>query len=287
MSWLEAIFLGIVQGVTEFLPVSSSGHLVLFQSIFEPNANPNDAKEIFFDGVLHLGTLIAVLLYFGRELVPVFRRTLGTTPPSTETAWPATRYDLLKLLVFVGIATLPAVLAMKFLGDHIKESFKKPEVVAFNFLILGAILIVTGWLPSGQTTGATMKWWQALVMGLAQGCAAIMRGLSRSGTTLVAALFVGLEKNWAVRFSFMMSVVASLGLGASGIWKALKEDPTSAQWMTHEFLLKTAVATLVSGLVAYATITPLIALVKRAKLWYFGVYVWLVAFAYFGWRWLS
>ena len=123
-------------------------------------------------------------------------------------------------------------------------------------------------------------------MGIAQGCAAVMRGLSRSGSTLAVALLVGLERSWAVRFSFMMSVIASLGLGGSGIWKALKDEHRT-EWLTSEFLLKTIVATLVSAVVAYLTITPLIALVKRAKLWVFGVYVWIIAASYFAWQFLK
>ncbi|MFT3878203.1 MAG: undecaprenyl-diphosphate phosphatase [Gemmatales bacterium] len=287
MSWLEAIFLGIVQGVTEFLPVSSSGHLVLFQSIFDPNAAPDDAKEIFFDGVLHLGTLLAVLLYFWKEIRQSFSHILVKDKPGeTNETWPSTIRQLFYLLVLVGIASLPAAVTVLFKSDWIKQSFKRPDVVAFNFIILGAVLILTGYLKPGTTTGSTMKWWQALGMGVAQGCAAVMRGLSRSGSTLAVALLVGLERSWAVRFSFMMSVVASLGLGGSGIWKALKDEHRT-EWLTSEFLFKTIVATLVSAIVAYLTITPLIALVKRAKLWVFGVYVWLVAAAYFAWQFLK
>jgi undecaprenyl-diphosphatase len=286
MSWLEAIFLGIVQGITEFLPVSSSGHLVLFQKMFQWT-DQDTAKEWFYDGVLHLGTMLAVLLYFAREL----RQSLqGMMKQNESTAlqvqWPRTFQDLVQLLMLVAIASLPAALAVLLKDEEIKKSFKQPGVVAFNFLILGAVLIATGYLKPGTTTGPTMKWWQAAAIGVAQGCSALFRGLSRSGSTMAVALLVGLERNWAVRFSFMMSVVASLGLGASGILKAIK-DPQRADWLTTDFLIKTIVATVVSAVVAYLTITPLIALVKRAKLWYFGVYVWVVALAYFGWRWLS
>jgi undecaprenyl-diphosphatase len=287
MDWLQAIFLGVVQGITEFLPVSSSGHLVLFQSMFNWPDSDN-AKEWFFDGVLHLGTLLAVILYFGKELRQsvggLVQKTAASEP--TPERWPATTRDVFYLLVMIGIASLPAALAVLMKGDFIKNSFKKPDVVAFNFIILGAVLIGTGYLKPGTTTGPTMKWWQAAAMGVAQGCAAVMRGLSRSGSTMAVALLVGLERSWAVRFSFMMSVVASLGLGGSGILKALKDEHRS-EWLTSDFLIKTIVATLVSALVAYLTITPLIAIVKRAKLWVFGVYVWLVAACYFGYQWLK
>ncbi len=287
MTWLQAIFLGAVQGFTEFLPISSSGHLVLFQSMFNW-ADADSAKEWFFDGVLHFGTLFAVILYFGKEL----RQSVGGVvlkPTSTDPVpdrWPVTTRDIIQLLVLIGIASLPAALAVLLKADFIKNSFKNPGVVAFNFIILGAVLMVTGYLKPGATTGPTMTWWQAAAVGIAQGCAALMRGLSRSGSTMAVALLVGLERGWAVRFSFMMSVVASLGLGASGIMKALK-DATRSEWLTSDFLIKTVVATVVSAVVAYLTITPLIAIVKRAKLWVFGVYVWLVAACYFGYQWLK
>lgn len=287
MDWLHAIFLGAVQGITEFLPVSSSGHLVLFQNMFNWPESDN-AKEWFFDGVLHLGTLLAVLLYFWKELKQSLSG-LGqksTSSEPTSERWPANPRDVFYLLVMIGIASLPAALAVLYKNEEIKRSFKKPDVVAFNFIILGAVLIGTGYIKPGTTTGPTMKWWQAAAMGIAQGCAAVMRGLSRSGSTMAVALLVGLERSWAVRFSFMMSVVASLGLGASGILKALKDD-TRNEWLTSDFLIKTIVATLVSAIVAYLTITPLIAIVKRAKLWVFGVYVWLVAACYFGYHWLK
>jgi undecaprenyl-diphosphatase len=282
MTWLEAIFLGALQGVTEFLPISSSGHLVLFQSMFGWD-NPDNAQEWFFDGVLHLGTLLAVVLYFGREFAQSLRRVVRhpVVPDGQTMAWPATFEDVLILTCWIGLASLPAALAVLFSSDSIKQSFKQPGVVAFNFLILGAVLIATGWIKPGTTTGPAMRWWQVIMIGVAQGISAVMRGMSRSGTTMAAALLVGLERTWAVRFSFLMSVVASLGLGVSGIWKALKEDPQRAQWLTNEFLVKTIVATLVSAIVGYLTITPLIALVKRARLWIFGLYVWLVALAYY------
>src|SRR5688572_30190370 len=145
MTWLEALFLGALQGVTEFLPVSSSGHLVLFQSMFGWK-NPDNAQEWFFDGVLHLGTLLAVIAYFGKEFSRSVRTVLVRSAQTGEAVWPATYRDVFWLCVWIGIASLPAALAVVFSSDQIKDSFKQPGVVAFNFLILGAVLIATGWL---------------------------------------------------------------------------------------------------------------------------------------------
>lgn len=292
MAWWQAILLGVLQGVTEFLPISSSGHLVLAQHYFGL-AEGDSPKELFFDGVLHLGTLIAVLLYFGKEVRGEVGRFLGGSPaphgadagsassaspaPRSEAApWPATWRDLFWLAALVGVATLPAAGAALVKSDAIKESFKHPRPVAFNFLILGGVLLLTTRLKPGRTAGPTTRLWQAFVIGAAQAASAVFRGLSRSGMTISASLLVGLERNWAVRFSFMMSIVASLGLGGLGILKALK-DPHRAEWLTGELLGLTLLATAVSGVVGYLTIGPLIRLVQRARLGWFAAYLWAVA----------
>lgn len=275
MDWWKALLLGALQGVTEFLPISSSGHLVLAQSLLGVTEDQTH-KEIFFDGMLHLGTLLAVLAYFGGEVRRHARAVLsGHAPPD---AWPASWLGLLHLGVLVGLATLPAAALALWKDESIKESFKRPDVVAVNFLVLGAVLLATdivGRRAPGQTVGRHTRGWQALLIGVAQGCSALFRGLSRSGMTIGVALLVGLERQWAVRFSFLMSVVASLGLGVLGLRKAL-DDPQREQWLTGEFLTRTLAATLVSALVGYLTIAPLIALVKRCQLWWFAVYVWIV-----------
>jgi undecaprenyl-diphosphatase len=284
MSVWEAILLGIVQGITEFLPVSSSGHLVLAQHFLNLSEEGSDkGQALFFDGVLHLGTMVAVLLYFRHGLRQQLRQHLasgGTAPANgpAERVWPATWGELFRLGILIGLATLPAVLAVLLRSDQIKESFNNPTMVAVNFLILGGILILVSLLPSGPTVGPATTWWQALLIGVGQAVSALFRGLSRSGMTISTALLVGLERTWAVRFSFMMSVIASAGLGGLGILKALR-DPTARTWLTPEFLGLTLLGMVVSGVVGYLTIAPLIRLVRHAHLWWFSVYLWVVGTA--------
>jgi undecaprenyl-diphosphatase len=283
MLWLHALILGVVQGITEFLPVSSSGHLVLAQHFlgFSELGNPDSAQEVFFDGMLHLGTLVAVLAYFAKEIGQHMRRVLDTQSKTLAEDWPSTWRHLFHLGLLVALATVPAAVATVVFGKKIKDSFKDPYLVATNFLILGAVLLLTDYLGRrhpGTTVGPQTRWWQVLLIGTAQACSALFRGLSRSGMTIGASLLVGLERPWAVRFSFLMSVVASLGLGAKGIRDALK-DPTRTQWLTQEFLLATLAATLVSAIVAYLTITPLIRLVQKCQLRWFAYYVWVVGAA--------
>jgi undecaprenyl-diphosphatase len=281
MIWVHALFLGALQGVTEFLPISSSGHLVLAQYFLGFDAGDDQGREQFFDGMLHLGTLVAVLVYFARDIRQHMRLVLKEDSKHLAANWPSTWRHLVHLGLLVALATVPAAAVTVIKSDEIRATFKRPDFVAGNFLILGAVLLATDWLGrrhAGATVGPHTRWWQALVIGCAQACSAVFRGLSRSGMTIAAALLVGLERTWAVRFSFLMSVVASLGLGAKGIRDALKATDR-ATWLTSEFLIATLLATLVSGIVGYLTITPLIRLVQRCQLWWFAVYVWLVGLA--------
>jgi undecaprenyl-diphosphatase len=282
MSLLNAILLGALQGITEFLPISSSGHLVLAQH-FLGVTDDDSAKEIFFDGMLHLGTLLAVLAYFARDLRRHFSQRRDDVAAARP--WPSSWPHLARLGLLIGLATLPAVAVALWQDEQIKESFKRPDVVAVNFLILGGVLVASDLLGRrrpGTNVGPATTWWQALLVGAGQAASAVFRGLSRSGMTISAALLVGLERGWAVRFSFMMSVVASLGLGVLGLRKALG-DPSRGDWLTAEFLGVTLVGVLVSALVGYLTIAPLIHLVRRCRLWWFAVYVWLVGGAVLIW----
>jgi undecaprenyl-diphosphatase len=284
MMWLYTALLGVLQGITEFLPISSSGHLVLAQ-YFLPGFSEVDAndhgKEQFFDGMLHLGTLLAVLVYFAREVRQHMRLVMQGEAKPLLAEWPSTWRHLIHLGLLVALATVPAAAVTLWKNEEIKQTFKQPDFVAGNFLILGAVLLLTDWLGrrhAGTTVGPQTSWWQALLIGGAQACSAVFRGLSRSGMTIASALLVGLERSWAVRFSFLMSVVASFGLGAKGIRDALK-DTDRHVWLTSEFLAMTLVATLISAVVGYLTITPLIRLVQKCQLWWFAIYVWVVGLA--------
>lgn len=278
MDWRLAVFLGVLQGVTEFLPVSSSGHLVLAQH-YLGFPDGGGAAPLFFDGMLHLGTLIAVILYFGRELLAHFAQhdpQLAALEgnPHASLRWNLFR-NALRLVFLVGVASVPAVVAVALFGKQIRASFKDPQMVAVCLMILGIILAASDWLRPGKSGWKETTVWQAVIVGCGQAASALFRGLSRSGMTITAALLAGLERTWAVRFSFLMSLVASLGLGVVGIKEALA-DPTRSEWLTAEFLLLTLLATAISAVVGYLSIGPLIRLVRSARLWWFSIYLWLV-----------
>jgi len=195
MSIFEAIILGVVQGVTEFLPVSSSGHLVLLQKIFGINE-----PGLFFDTMLHAGTLLAVFIVLWKDI------------------WELLKKPIQKLTGFLILATIPAVVAALLFKDKIENIFESAKLLGFCFLITTVILVIAEILSRRihnnenihLKTETNMTWIDALIIGLMQAIA-IPPGISRSGATISGALFRGLDRDFAARFSFLLSIPAILG----------------------------------------------------------------------------
>jgi undecaprenyl-diphosphatase len=188
----------VVQGLTEFIPVSSSGHLVFFQSLFglrEP--------QIFFDIVLHLGTLMAVVVFFRQDIwkmVHGIRQSL-----KEKEIHPSAR-----LLLWMILATIPTGLMGIFLKGWFESLFSKPKMVGGMLLITGLFLGLTRLAKKEGRTIERMTWIDSVLIGIAQGIA-IIPGISRSGATISAGLFRGLDRELAGRFSFLLSIPAILG----------------------------------------------------------------------------
>ncbi|RME25918.1 MAG: undecaprenyl-diphosphate phosphatase [Deltaproteobacteria bacterium] len=195
---VSAAILGLVQGLTEFLPVSSSGHLVLFQRWL-----PVTGSHVAFDLALHLGTLLPVLLVYRDD----FRLILQDIVAG-EGAWrdrPGVR-----LLAFLAIGSLPTAAIGLLLQDWFEAAFSNPISVGVAFAVTGTVLYLTRFAPRGEVDLRTMNPTRALLVGLAQGIA-ITPGISRSGSTIAAGLFLGLRRDVAARYSFLLSIPAILG----------------------------------------------------------------------------
>ena len=254
MTVLQAIFLGVVQGLTEFLPVSSSGHLVFFQSVFGL-AEP----QLAFDVMLHLGTLLAVIVYFRTD---VARILLGTW------AWVRGRRggeSEAKLLLWIVVASIPTGLMGVLLKDWFESLFSMPKTVGLMLLVTGLLLWLTRFAGRKQKTRGEMGVLDALVIGIAQGVA-IIPGISRSGSTISAGLFCGLNRELAGKFSFLLSIPAILG---ATFLEFREIDAASGIGVT---LFGMAVSFFV-GLVA---LKLLMNIVKKGKLSYFSYYCWAV-----------
>ncbi|MDR1506781.1 MAG: undecaprenyl-diphosphate phosphatase [Treponema sp.] len=262
----QAVILGIVQGLTEFLPVSSSGHLVLVQRIFQKVWGGEGIAEpgLFFDTLLHCGTLVAVFFVFRRDIWNILRR------PFQRFTW---------LLILATAVT--AVVAFGFM-DTLEEAFASGRWLGQAFLVTGAALFLSEYLsrlPGDSRNDAEMGWFDAVFIGALQGIAAILPGVSRSGFTLSGALSRRLERNLAARFSFLLSIPAILG----GLAVQIKEmmeisgfqsiNPEASSGLTGGVDIIPAIAgTVTAALVGFASIVLLLKMIRERSLVGFGVY---------------
>ncbi len=266
ISILDAIILGIVQGLTEFLPVSSSAHLVFMHEItgVEPS--------LAFDTMLHIGTLVAVIAYFWKDIVHMFRSFFFSLMdiPRGQFRKGLQEDQFKKLAWFVIIGSIPAGIA----GILFKDFF---EGLFSNVIAVGLFLIVTGFLLWGsemmsrsvldKTSLKEMNVKNSLIVGIAQAFA-IAPGISRSGATISAGLFLGLERGLAARFSFLLSIPAILG---AALIQA--KDITSIFDISTAGAIAGFIASIISG---YLAIKFMLKLIKEKDLLPFAYYCWIV-----------
>jgi len=261
----HAAVLGFIQGLTEFLPVSSSGHLVLFQHLFglrEP--------EIFFDVSVHVGTLIAICVFFSKDL-----REIVTTLFSVST-WSGRENSLwqslcqkpeMRLLGLILVGTVPTALLGLVFRPVADKFFSSVQIVGIMLLVTGLLLWLTRGLKRGGRNAAQFTIWDALFIGVIQGVA-ILPGISRSGATIAMGLFRGVNRVTAARYSFLLSIPAIVGAMALELRKAI----ASGLPPVGGILLGTFVA----AAVGYAALRFLLHMVKKGNLHAFAPYCWLL-----------
>jgi undecaprenyl-diphosphatase len=270
LSLFQAIVLAIVQGVTEFLPVSSSGHLALVPWI----AGWPD-QGLAYDVATHMGTLGAVLVYFRREwaglVLGILTRGRSVFGGSGDALIPAWR--LLGLLI---LGTIPAAIVGPFLKDALEGPARKPEWIA-AFLIGTAAVLAAGELAGRRRRGlATTSRADAVIIGLAQ-AAAVLPGLSRSGTTIAAAMLLGLTREAAARFSFLLAVPAIFGAGILILGgMVIGADTTDAVGPGWGYM---ALGAGISFATALAALWGLMKLLRTRSLWPFAGYCFLAGLA--------
>lgn len=284
MTVFEAVLLAIVQGATEFLPISSSGHLVLGQTFLgldEPN--------LLFDIILHVGTLVAVVVFYRQSLVDIVRDSWSGARRFAQTRRVADLFEGegARIALFVLIATIPTgILGLaleKLLDPADGTRIITAPVVCAILLVNGAILISHRWLrvrepeaPKGTGLGSMTLWnftiWGAIVIGIAQGVA-VLPGISRSGTTITAALLVGSARTQAARFSFLLSIPAILGA------LVLKFEPSAFAEHGGRTLGLYLGAAIVAAVVGYLCLRLLVLLLEKAQFHHFAWYCWAVGIA--------
>jgi undecaprenyl-diphosphatase len=266
MEWLEALVLGVVQGITEFLPVSSDGHLLVTQKAFEwlTGTVRSGDENLFVIVMLHLGTLAAILYFYRRTIF----EGLGGLRGSTDVPSGFRRAELIRVGVLAAIATSPLIPLALFFKKRLEAAFESDTAAGYGFLITAAVLLLTSWLNRRDGAKGPMQTTSldALLIGLAQ-MVAPLPGVSRSGLTIAAALALGLSRTWAVGFSLLIAVPAISG-GA-----LFEIRHVTAANLTPDRLAQTVVATVLAGVVGYFAIVCLVKVVKSGRIWWFAIYL--------------
>ena len=253
MIYLEAALLGVVQGLTEFLPVSSSAHLILARAFFGWDA---DQFGLSFDVACHLGTLIAVLAFFRADLARMIAAIPRMTAPGTD------EYARLNWLIVVG--TLPVVVVGLLLRNA-EDALRTPAVAGAMLAIGGALLIVADRWSTHTRSAEGLGYREAAALGVAQS-AALVPGVSRSGATITLALFFGLRRDTAARFSFLLGIPA---ITAAAVHEGLK---LLAHPMPAETARLFVLGIIVSAVVGYLTIKYFLRYLASHSLGVFGWY---------------
>lgn len=262
MSLLSSILLGVIQGITEFLPISSSGHLAIAEHLLNISADVPD----FFDVLLHLGTLVAVFVAYWadiRDMIVEFFRGVGDLAHhSTPTPPPPAR----RMIVLIIVGTLPlfVVLPVKDLVEGLADNM---YFVAAALLVTGCLLFASDRVKKGRKTERSATLLDALLVGVGQ-AVATCPGISRSGTTITAGCFVGFERRFAVRFSFLMSIPAILGANILSLKDAAE---AGILWADVPVYL---VGVAVSAVVGYACIRLLKMIAEKGRFGFFAYYCW-------------
>lgn len=262
MTFLDALILGIVQGITEFLPISSSGHLVLAESVLGLDVEALKS----FDVAVHIGTLAAIIIYFWKDFVGLimgFLSWIGFGRKSDK------HKEYQKLIGYIVLATIPAVIIGLFFGDAIDYLFRNPMYVGLFMIIIAEVFIIAEGVLKKYKKETKIKLGHALIIGLAQ-AAALIPGVSRSGSTIAAGIFQGVSREKAARFSFLLAMPAIFGAGLLTLVKEMRSDGFSVEAMP---MIVGFIASVAAG---FGAVYFLMKFLKNHTLKVFSVYLFVV-----------
>ncbi|MBK7104106.1 MAG: undecaprenyl-diphosphatase UppP [Ignavibacteriae bacterium] len=263
MNIFEAIILGIIQGLTEFLPISSTGHLTVAGKLMGLISDEHPEQWTSFIAVIQLGTLVAILIYFWNDLWKITieflnenilkRKSFSNQSENSKMGW------------YIILGSIPVVVIGIGFKDIIEGALTKNlYVIGTSLIVLGIILAVAEKLGKFKRELKDIKWYDALIVGFAQSLA-LIPGSSRSGTTLTAGIFLGFKRETAARFSFLLSIPAILGSGLLQLYEAL-------EYIDGSGIVTLVVATIASAISGYLTIEFLLKFLKKNSTYVFVVY---------------
>jgi len=252
IDWCQAVLLALMQGLTEFLPISSSAHLVIPSLLLDwPD------QGLAFDVAVHVGTLSAVLLYYREDLLVMARSWFGSLaggPASADS----------RLVWYLALATIPAGLVGLAAGDYIESELRKLPVIATTTLVFGLLLGIADRRAVAAGAGRSLNLGLALAIGMAQALAPVP-GVSRSGITITAALLLGMDRQGAARFSFLLSIPIIASAGALKTWE-LSHSTLPVDWLIL------GLGAVIAGVTAYSCIALFLRLLDRTGMMPFVYY---------------
>ena len=265
MNLIQSILMGIVQGLSEFLPISSSAHLVFtsnFYKVFKGiEIVQQSNEEIFFDIMLHLGTLIAVLIFFRKDVWEIAKALFIACKNRDFSNHKA------KLGLFIIAGTIITICLALPLNDFAEHLVYHPAIVGGLLIMTGGVLFLSEYMSKKrETKSETLNWRQAILVGLAQGIA-VLPGFSRSGWTIATGLFAGLNRETAARYSFLLSI--PIILGASMVYPLIKIDVAEAVTYNWTSII---IGTIVSAIVGYLCIKYFMKFITKFSINIFGYY---------------
>lgn len=264
MHFISSVFLGLVQGVAEFLPISSSGHLSLFQTFFGL-----EEAGLFFDVLLHLGTLIAIFVYYWKDIVGLvkeFIRIVACLFSKEKRAAMGRLSPKGRMILMIIVATLPLFVVLP-IKDKVEGLYTNTIFVGCALIVTGCILFFSDRMARGKKTAKSATLLDALLVGVGQAIA-VVPGLSRSGTTISAGMMRGFSRKFAVRFSFLLSIPAVLGANILSIGEAVSAG------IDLSLLPGYIAGTVVAAVSGYFAIRLVNLLADKGKFGNFAYYCW-------------
>jgi len=266
MSVWNAIVLGLVQGIAEFLPISSSGHLSIMNNLFDMSTIDNG--HVFFDVLLHLGTLSSIIVVYWQDLANMFREVLGVVNLGPLAGQRQKHYPSARLFLMIVVATFPMLLVLP-VKDLLDGLFYKNVFIGIMLILTGCALYISDKMVQGNKTGTNITILDAVIIGLCQ-CVAAIPGLSRSGITVTAGIATGLRRDFAVKFSFLMSIPAVLGANILSLAEAVQKGIDTASVPAY---LIGMVAAMISGIISISIFRRLF---DNGKFGGFSYYCWVM-----------
>ena len=275
MSLIQSILMGLIQGLTEFLPVSSSGHLALFKILFKVNTDTG----MLFDVLLHVGTLAAIVAVYWRDVYKLVREFIMIIIDLIYNfiAWikefrgtkvkfrRIVRNRYRRFVVLVVIATIPTAIIGYIGRDFVAAAETILFIPGLCLIITAVVLFLSDRIGDGRKGPGQVSYTNAFIVGIVQGIATLP-GISRSGSTIAASVFLGFRRTFAVKFSFIMSIPAILGALLLELHGASEVDITGAMMRNY------VIGMIVSAVVGYIAIKLMLAIVRQRKFTYFSIY---------------